>query len=206
MCLIRVLSDFPYMKVTCHQYSNKKSKWFFLKYFLCDNQFVSFLFSKLCRSFKKHFHCHNIEAREGDVIRNHEGEWMKGYARPLGCTNNCMAELWILRDGLILAKEMELNNLIIELDALSVVLLMNNNTANMLMESLLTNCKNLVRAIPNKQIIHVYREANQCADVLAKLGASSLSSFVVFLNPPSVVERIIAYDKTNLYCNKLVNS
>ena len=61
-----------------------------------------------------------------------------------------MAELWVLRDGLILAKEMGLNNLIIELDALSVVLLMNNNTANMLMESLLTDCKNLVRAIPNK--------------------------------------------------------
>ena len=93
------------------------------------------------------------------MIKNHEGEWMKGYARPFGYTNSCMIELWALRDGLILAKEMGLNNLIIELDALSVVLLMNNNTANMLMEPLLTNCKNLVRAIPNKQIIHAYREA-----------------------------------------------
>ena len=95
----------------------------------------------------------------GGVVKNHEGEWMKGYARPLGYTNSCMIELWALRDGLILAKEMGLNNLIIELDALSIVLLMNNNTANLLMEPLLTNCKNLVRAIPNKQIIHAYREA-----------------------------------------------
>ncbi|KAK9992118.1 hypothetical protein SO802_027103 [Lithocarpus litseifolius] len=92
----------------------------------------------------------------GGVIRDHEGQWLKGYAGPLGCTNSCMAELWALRDGLLLAKEMGLNNLIIELDALSVVLLMNNNSTNLLMEPLLTDCRNLVREIPNKQITLVY--------------------------------------------------
>ena len=84
------------------------------------------------------------------MIRDHEGQCLKGYARPLGCTNSCMAKLWALRDGLLLAKEMGLNNLIIELDALSVVLLMNNNSTNLLMESLLIDCKNLVKEIPNK--------------------------------------------------------
>ena len=39
-----------------------------------------------------------------------------------------MAELWALRDGLLLAKELGINNLIVELDALSVVLLMKNST------------------------------------------------------------------------------
>ena len=91
----------------------------------------------------------------GGIIRDHNGQWLKGYARPLGCTNSCMAELWTLRDGLLIAKEMGINNLIIELDALSVVLLMNNNTVNLLMESLLTDCRNLVREIPNKQIVHI---------------------------------------------------
>ena len=56
-----------------------------------------------------------------------------------------------LRDGLILAKEMDLNNLIVELNALSVANLINNNTANLLLESLLTNCRNLLKVIPNKQ-------------------------------------------------------
>ena len=117
-----------------------------------------------------------------------------------------MAELWALRDGLRLAKEMGLNNLIIELDALSVVLLKNNNSTNLLMEPLLTDCKSLVREIPNKQITHIFREVNQCADVMAKLGASSLASFVVFLYPPLMVERILASDKANLRCNRLINS
>ena len=98
-----------------------------------------------------------------------------------------------------------LNNLVIELDALSIALLMNNTTTNLLMEPLLTDCRNL-REIPNKQITHVFREANQCVDALAKLGASSLSSFVVFLNPSHVVESIIVLDKANLRCNRLINS
>ena len=83
---------------------------------------------------------------------------------------------------------------------------MTNATTNLLMEPLLTDCRNLVREIPNKQITHVFREANHCTDVLAKLCASSLSSFAIFLNPPPVVESIIAFDKADLRCNKLINS
>ena len=81
-----------------------------------------------------------------------------------------MIELWALRDGLVLAKEMRLNNLIIELDALSVVILMNNGSKNLLIKSLLTDCRNLLKEIPNKSVIHTYHEANQCVDALAKLG------------------------------------
>ena len=77
-----------------------------------------------------------------------------------------MAELWALRNGLLLAKELGLNNLIVELDALSVVLLMNNSFSNLLMEPLLTDYRNLLKAILNKQVVHVYQEANQCADAL----------------------------------------
>ena len=61
-----------------------------------------------------------------------------------------IVELWALRDGLLLAIEMGLNNIIIEMDALSIVLLMKNNTANLLMEPLLTDCMNLLSKIPNK--------------------------------------------------------
>ena len=107
--------------------------------------------------------------------------------------------------GTLLAKETGFNNIIIEMDALSVILLMKNNTVNLLMKPLLTDCKNLLSEIPNKQIVHIYREANQCADALAKLGASSVDSFVIFLYSSPVVESIIASDKANLRCNRLIN-
>ena len=116
-----------------------------------------------------------------------------------------MVELWALRNGLVLAKEMGLNNLVIELDPLSVVIFMNNGSENLLIEPLLTNCRNLLEEIPNKHMIHTYREANQCVDALAK-EAQSLANFVVFCNPPPVVEPILAWDKTNMCCNRLVNS
>ena len=74
------------------------------------------------------------------------------------------------------------------------------------MESLLTDCRNLLKAILNKQIVHAYQEANQYANALAKLGATSLPSFIVFLSPLPVVESILAHDKTDMYCYRIVNS
>ena len=59
---------------------------------------------------------------------------------------------------------------------------------------------------PNKQITHIFREANQCVDAMTKLGASCTTSFVIFLHPPPVVERILTYDKASLRCNRLINS
>ena len=131
---------------------------------------------------------------------------MKGFARGLGYTNSALVELWALRDGLLLAKEMGIQQLIIELDALSVVILMNNESENLLMEPLLIDCRNLLKEFPNKCMIHAFREANQYADALAKLGAQSLYSFAIFCNPPLVVEAILAFDKANMHCNRLVNS
>ena len=79
------------------------------------------------------------KAGRGSVIRNHEGAWIRRYARALGNTNNVIAELWALRDGLNLAMELELNNLTIELDALSVVTLLKNDFENLLMEPSISN-------------------------------------------------------------------
>ena len=141
----------------------------------------------------------------GGLLRDHDGVWLKGFARGLGFTNSILAEHWALRDGLLLAKELGFQQLIIELDALSVVILMNNETENLLMEPLLTDCRNLLKEIPNKRVVHAFREANQCADALAKLGSQSLYSFAVFCNPPPVVESILAFDKANMRCNRLLN-
>ena len=36
----------------------------------------------------------------GGLIRNEIGEWVKGYARAIGCATSVAAELWALRDGI----------------------------------------------------------------------------------------------------------
>ena len=90
------------------------------------------------------------------------------------------------------------------MDALSIVMLMNNNKANLLMEPLLFDCRRLLAAIPNKRVVHTFREANQCADTLARFGGSSISNFVVFLSPPPVVADLLLADKEATFCNRLV--
>ena len=55
------------------------------------------------------------------VIRDCEGRWMRGFARSIGFTTSIMAEFWALRDGLLLARQIGVQNLIIELDAKVVV-------------------------------------------------------------------------------------
>ena len=83
-------------------------------------------------------------------------------------------------------------------------MLMNNNKANLLMEPLLSDCRRLLVAIPNKRVVHTFREANQCADTLARFGGSSISNFVVFLCPPPVMVDLLLADKEASFCNKLV--
>lgn len=57
-----------------------------------------------------------LEGERG-LIRDSEGRWIKGYLSCLGITDSLLAERWALRDGLILARDLDIQNLIVELDA-----------------------------------------------------------------------------------------
>ena len=65
----------------------------------------------------------------------------------------------------------------------------------------LSDCRSLYREIPNKRIEHVYWEDNQCADALARLGSSVISSFAVFVVLPPVVVSLLAFDEVDSFCN-----
>ena len=140
----------------------------------------------------------------GGLLRNSEGSWIKGFARGVGCTTSCVAELWALRDGLNLASSLGIESLIIQLDALAIVHLLNNFVANLALEPLLSDCRNLLRTFPRTRIEHVYREANQCADALAKLGAKFSAMFIYFDIPPDVVVNLLTLDRAATSCNRLI--
>jgi len=48
------------------------------------------------------------KASGGGMIRDHSGNWIKGYSRALGSNTSFIVELWALRDGLIIAKDLGL--------------------------------------------------------------------------------------------------
>ena len=62
------------------------------------------------------------KAGEGGLIHDHQGNWVRGYARALGNTSSSIAELWALRDGLDIVKELGIDNQIVEMDTLSIVM------------------------------------------------------------------------------------
>ena len=125
------------------------------------------------------------KAGGGGVIRNFHGDWVKGYSRSIGYTTSVLAEWWALRDGLILAIQLGINQLEVELDAKVIVELLNgSNCPNRNYSPLLNDCRYLLARLVQVRVGHIYREANQCADLLAKRGCTMQENFVVFDSPP----------------------
>ncbi|XP_023902251.2 uncharacterized protein LOC112014105 [Quercus suber] len=124
--------------------------------------------------------------------------------------SSTVAELWALKDGLIVAKQLGINNICIEIDADFIVHLISNpSVANLMLEPLLSDCRNLIKTFPNHIVTHVFREANGCADCLAHMGADLNHDFDVHLlyNPPDVVVDLLAREKVGTaFCNRLIIS
>ena len=107
------------------------------------------------------------KASGGAVLRCSNGNLVAGCLRKLENTSCILAELWVLRDGLLLAKQLNLENICVDMDAEFLVYLLSNTTVvNLSFEPLLSNCRNLMKTFLNCIVAHVFREANRCADIL----------------------------------------
>ena len=66
-----------------------------------------------------------------ELSRDSSGCWMEGYSRNsanLGIAINILAELWGFRDGIMLALELNIQFLDIEVDCLDIISLMKSST------------------------------------------------------------------------------
>lgn len=61
----------------------------------------------------------------------------------------------------------------------------------------------MVPRIPQTWIRHIYKEANRCADFLAKLGTSFEGDFIVFSSPLVDLACVLEADASGLYVNRL---
>ena len=93
-------------------------------------------------------------------------------SRNIGSTSSYAAELWGNRDGLTLCCNMNIHFIIVELDAKSIVDVFGNpNSEGSIISPILDDCKQLMLQFHHIQFKHCYREANRCADMLAKDGS-----------------------------------
>ena len=56
------------------------------------------------------------------------------------------------------------------------------------------------------QINHCYRQANRCADLLAKLGVEQEIDFQNFLSSPMDILQILQDDRDGLYVNRICHN
>ena len=141
------------------------------------------------------------KAGGGGVIRDCHGDWVKGYSRSIGYTTSVLVEWWALQDGLILAIQLGINQLEVELDAKVIVELLNGaECPNRSYSSLMNDCRSLMARLVQVWVRNCFREANQCADFLAKRGCVMSENFAVFDTPPFAdLYILLDSDKNGLY-------
>ena len=93
---------------------------------------------------------------------------------------------------------------VIELDVKAIVDAFNSPTVtNSVVSSIMDECRYLATRIPQKRFRHIYREANRCADCLARIGTLLESNFIVFSSPPVDLVSYLEADATGLYVHRL---
>ena len=145
------------------------------------------------------------KAGGGGLIRNNEGGWIRGYSRSIGYTISVMAELWALRDGLTLATQLGIRYLEVELDAKVIVEMLNNVDSSKKFSPLLLDCKSPIASLTQVRVAHVFREANRCANFLAKKGYCMWEDFVIFdASPFDELDQLLVSDINGLYSYRQV--
>ena len=140
----------------------------------------------------------------GGLIRDKEGAWVVGFARNIGISSSFIAELWALRDRLLICVHRNFNAVEVELDAKAVIdVLSASKCTNSLVAPLVDDCKQLATQIHQIHFKHCFREVNRSADKLARMGATQDSEFKLFLCPPMDLVTVFNFDLNGLYLTKM---
>ena len=88
----------------------------------------------------------------GGVIPDIEGAWIMGFVRNIGITSRYIAELWALRNWLLLYINRNFNAIEVELDAKSIIdVLSTSNCSNSLASPMVDDCRLLATQIHHIQ-------------------------------------------------------
>ncbi|GAU36544.1 hypothetical protein TSUD_277500 [Trifolium subterraneum] len=141
------------------------------------------------------------------LIRDSLGRWVIGFAKFLGQTNAYMAELWGLFHGLRIARSQGIGKLIVQSDSVVIVKsLQTGSEGSATGWMLFKKIKQLLTLNWEVRIIHVYREANSCADIMAGQGCSLQGDEEIYSNPPTVVLQCVSNDARGVSFPRLVSS
>ena len=140
----------------------------------------------------------------GGVVRDEHGNWVVRFTRHVGATNTFAAELWGLRDGLLLCSSLNISCLIVEIDAKVIVDAIKNSAyVNQIISPILDYCRQLMTGFQQVQLKHCYRQANRCADLMARIRVDQELDYILFSSPPVDLAKALEDDCNGVFFNRL---
>ena len=141
--------------------------------------------------------CHDnpIRIGFGGVLRNETSLFLAGFSGFIPSSDDILlAELSAIYHGLIMAKDLGYAEIACYYDSLVCINLINGPIERYhIYVVLIQDIKNLLRHT-NVTVSHTLREGNQCADFMAKLGASSDIDLLFHESPPVGLDNLLRSD------------
>ncbi|CAH2041865.1 unnamed protein product [Thlaspi arvense] len=138
--------------------------------------------------------CKTGKSSIGGILRNHNAEFLLGYAEPIGRTTSTVAELAALRRGLELVLENGWNDVWLEGDSKSLVEMIAKRKVNVVRSEAEIHVREInvmILELNKCMVTHVYREGNRAADKFAQLGHHLKTPHVWRNVPPGEVLRVM---------------
>lgn len=142
----------------------------------------------------------------GGLAKDSLGRFIKGFYSKIGSCNAAWAELWTLRNGINLARELSLERVIFEMDSKVIVDMVRAKTSHIpFLQPLLQEVLNLLH-LPDwsTSVEHIFREANHCADLLAKKGHSSSFDGVIMEDSFALLDLYLLNDARGVSSPRVV--
>ncbi|XP_058775278.1 uncharacterized protein LOC131649534 [Vicia villosa] len=152
-------------------------------------------------------HDHNGLSGSGGIIRDSHGTWIGGFSNCIGSCSPLMAELWSVYLGIKLVLDLGYLKVEVESDAIRAVdcIKMQERNKNKLVESLVSNIVRSLSLFEEVEIKYVYREANNCANLLAREGKKLRGDTIYYSHPPPWLLTSLEEDRSFLASPKIIS-
>ncbi|KAF7812868.1 ribonuclease H [Senna tora] len=122
----------------------------------------------------------------GGLFRDSNGSWITGFSGAIEVNSNMVEELMAIRCGLSIGRDRGIVNLLVESDSLEAVNLISMGDSSFhSLGNILEDIRQLSSSFGKISFRHIFREANQSADFLAKLGLQGSVKLTLWEDPPS---------------------
>ncbi|GMI86404.1 hypothetical protein like AT5G61090 [Hibiscus trionum] len=132
------------------------------------------------------------------VIRDHNGDWLFGFARIIGVCNVLMSELWAVSDALVHCFRLGWRKVVVETDNVTVADIFNRRSNALYESALVADIMEMLGRNWEVEIQHINQKTNIVANRLAALLRGSEMSDHLFRTPPKFILDCFNFDKDHV--------